>query len=293
MNERSGADQPTASASATTVAMTMTMTMTAIVQDAYGTEPEDVLRRATVTRPSVRDGEVRVRVHAASVDRGTWHVMAGLPYPVRAAGFGLRRPVSALTALQAVRDHARVQADEKVLIVGASGGVGSFAVQIAKAFGAEVTGVCSTAGAEAVRGAGADHVIDHTRADPIDGRHRYDVILDIAGNRRLSRLRGALTPTGRLLIVGGETDGRWFGGTGRQLRALLLSPFVRQTLGTFVASENSDDLVVLRGLIESGQVRPVIDSTYPLGEVSAALLHLVEGHPRGKIVIAVRVPGRG
>ncbi|MDN5860707.1 MAG: NAD(P)-dependent alcohol dehydrogenase, partial [Pseudonocardia sp.] len=301
--------------------------------------------------------EVLVRVHAASVDRGTWHVMAGLPYPLRAAGFGLRRPkylnpgrslagtvdavgtgvsgfepgdevygigagsfaeyvsvrtdtlapipsnlsfdeaaavpVSALTALQAVRDHGRVSADEKVLIVGASGGVGSFAVQIAKAFGAEVTGVCSTAGADALRGAGADHVIDYTRADPVDGRHRYDVVLDIAGNRRLSRLRRALTPTGRLVIVGGETDGRWLGGSGRQLRALLLSPFVSQTLGTFVASENSDDLLVLRELIESGQVRPVIDRAYPLCEVSTAIRHLVEGHPRGKIVISVRDPGRG
>ena len=346
-------DQPTASASATTAMGSMT----AIVQDVYGTEPESVLRLATVDRPTVRDHEVLVRVHAASVDRGTWHVMAGLPYPIRAAGFGLRRPkyrnpgrslagtvdavgaevsgfepgdevfgicagsfaeyvsvrtdtlapkpsnlsfdeaaavpVSALTALQAVRDHGRVQDGEKVLIVGASGGVGSFAVQIAKAFGAEVTGVCSTAGAEAVRGAGADHVIDYTRADPIDGRHRYDVILDIAGNRRLSRLRRALTPSGRLLIVGGESDGRWLGGTGRQLQALVLSPFVGQTLGTFVASENSDDLLVLRGLIESGQVGPVIDRTYPLCEVSTAIRHLVEGHPRGKIVIAVQAAGRG
>ncbi|WP_240157299.1 NAD(P)-dependent alcohol dehydrogenase [Pseudonocardia broussonetiae] len=342
-------DQATATATATA-------SMTAIVQDEYGTEPEGVLRLATVARPSIRDNEVRVRVHAASVDRGTWHVMAGLPYPIRAAGFGLPRPkhlnpgrslsgtidavgtgvsgfepgdevfgigagsfaeyvgvrtdtlaaepsnlsfeeaaavpVSALTALQAVRDHGRVQTGEMVLIIGASGGVGSFAVQIAKAYGAEVTGVCGTAAATSVRGAGADHVIDHTRADPTGGSHRYDVILDIAGNRRLSRLRRALTPTGRLVIVGGETDGRWLGGTGRQLRALLLSPFVSQTLGTFVTSENADDLAVLRGLIESGRIAPVIDRTYPLGEVPTAVRHLVEGHPQGKIVIAVWAPGR-
>jgi NADPH:quinone reductase-like Zn-dependent oxidoreductase len=360
MNERTDAvqkagtiDQPSASTSTTTALESMT----AIVQDAYGTEPEDVLRLATVARPSIRDDEVRVLVHAASVDRGTWHVMAGLPYPVRAAGFGLRRPkhlnpgrslsgtvdavgtgvsgfepgdevfgigagsfaeyvsvrtgtlaarpstlsfdeaaavpVSALTALQAVRDHGRVQAGDEVLIIGASGGVGSFAVQIAKAFGAEVTGVCSTAGTESVRGAGADHVIDYTREDFTDGPHRYDVIVDIAGNRRLSRLRRALTPTGRLVIVGGETDGRWSGGTGRQLRALLLSPFVSQTLSTFVASENSDDLAVLRGLIESGQVTPVIDRSFPLCEVPTAIRHLVEGHPQGKIVISVRAQGRG
>ncbi|MHA6783124.1 NAD(P)-dependent alcohol dehydrogenase [Pseudonocardia saturnea] len=353
MNGRSDATQTTGM----TDQATAMENMTAIVQDAYGTEPERVLRLAMVDRPSIRDDEVRVRVHAASVDRGTWHVMAGLPYPVRAAGFGLRRPkhlnpgrslagtvdavgiavtgfepgdevfgigagsfaeyvgvrtdtlaptpsnlsfdeaaavpVSALTALQAVRDHGRITAGQQVLIVGASGGVGSFAVQIAKAFGAEVTGVCSTVGVDSVRGAGADHVIDYTRDDFTDGPHRYDVILDIAGNRRLSRLRRALTPTGRLVIVGGETDGRWLGGTGRQLRARLLSPFVSKTLSTFVASENSDDLVVLRGLIESGQVEPVIDSTYPLSEVSTAIRHLVEGHPQGKIVISVQAAGRG
>jgi NADPH:quinone reductase-like Zn-dependent oxidoreductase len=144
-----------------------------------------------------------------------------------------------------------------------------------------------------VRGIGADHVIDYTRDDPADGRHHYDVILDIAGNRRLSRLRRAFTPTGRLVIVGGETDGRWLGGTDPQLRALLLSPFVGQSLGTFVSSENSDDLVAVRELIESGQVTPVIDSIYPLSGVVAAIRHLVEDHPGGKIVVAVRVPGRG
>jgi NADPH:quinone reductase-like Zn-dependent oxidoreductase len=153
-------------------------------------------------------------------------------------------PISALTALQAVRDHAQVQVGQKVLIIGAFGGVGTFAVQIAKAFGAEVTGVCSTVKTDMVRAIGADDVVDYTRDDFADGGHRYDAILDIGGNNRLSHLRRALTPAGRLVIVGGETDGRWLGGTDRQLRASLLSPLVSQKLGTFVASENSKDLMV-------------------------------------------------
>jgi len=326
-------------------------TMQAIVQDEYGTAPEDVLRLAEVARPTISDDEILVRVHAASVDRGTWHVMAGLPYPVRAAGFGLRKPkylnpgrclagkvesvgkdvtefepgdevygtcygsfaqyararaerlapkpaslsfeqaaavpVSALTALQAVRDRAKVQAGQKVLITGASGGVGTFAVQIAKVFGAEVTGVCSTSKVNLVRSLGAEKVIDYTREDFVDGVHRYDVIIDIAGNRRLSHLRRALTPRGALVIVGGETDGRWLGGFDRQLRAQLLSPLVSQKLGTFIASENSGDLMVLRELIEAGKLAPALDRTYPLSEVPAAIRHLVEGHARGKLVITV------
>jgi NADPH:quinone reductase-like Zn-dependent oxidoreductase len=152
-------------------------------------------------------------------------------------------PISGLTALQAVRDHGQVRAGQKVLVVGASGGVGSFAVQIAKAFGAEVTGVCSTAKLDSVRANGADHVVDYSIDDFADGTQRWDVILDIGGNRRLSHLRRALTRRGRLVIVGGETDGRWLGGADRQIRALALSPFVRQTLGTFVASENAGDLI--------------------------------------------------
>jgi len=196
-------------------------------------------------------------------------------------------PVSALAALQAVRDHGRVQAGQKVLIVGASGGVGTFAVQIAKTFGAEVTGVCSTAKVDAVRALGADHVVDYTRDDFADGEHRYDVILDIGGNRRLAHLRRALTPRGRLVIVGGETDGRWLGGVDRQLRALLLSPFVGQKLGTFVASENAEDLMALRELIESGQLLPTIDRSYPLNELAAAIRYMLDGHARGKIVVTV------
>jgi NADPH:quinone reductase-like Zn-dependent oxidoreductase len=326
-------------------------TMTAIVQDEYGPAPEDVLRLDEIDRPTIGEDEVLVRVHAASVDRGTWHVMAGLPYPIRLAGFGLRGPkyrnpgrnlagtveavgasvraftpgdavfgigeasfaeyararpdklapkpanlsldqaaavpVSALTALQAVRDHGQVQAGQRVLIVGASGGVGTFAIQIAKTFGAEVTGVCSTAKVDAVRALGADHVVDYTSDDFADGEHRYDVILDIGGNRRLAHLRRALTPRGRLVIVGGETDGRWLGGIDRQLRALVLSPFVGQKLGTFVASENAEDLMALRGLIDSGQLTPAIHRSYPLSEVAAAIRYMLDGHARGKLVVTV------
>jgi NADPH:quinone reductase-like Zn-dependent oxidoreductase len=196
-------------------------------------------------------------------------------------------PVSALTALQGVREKAQVKPGQKVLIIGASGGVGTFAVQIAKAFGAEVTGVCSTAKADLVRALGADHVIDYTREDFADGEHRYDAILDIGGNRRLSHLRRALTPGGRLVIVGGETDGRWLGGSDRQLRAQLLSPLVSQKLGTFIASENAEDLVTLRELVESGKLVPAIDRTYPLGEAAAAIRYVQEGRARGKVVITV------
>jgi NADPH:quinone reductase-like Zn-dependent oxidoreductase len=196
-------------------------------------------------------------------------------------------PVSALAALQAVRDHGRVQTGQQVLIIGASGGVGTFAVQIAKAFGAEVTGVCSTAKLDAVRALGADHLVDYTTDDFAAGEHRYDVILDIGGNRRLSHLRRALTRRGRLVIVGGETDGRWLGGVDRQVRALLLSPLVSQKLGTFVASENAKDLMALRQLIDSGQLAPVIDRSFPLSEVAAAIRYLLDGRARGKLVITV------
>jgi NADPH:quinone reductase-like Zn-dependent oxidoreductase len=326
-------------------------TMRAIVQDEYGPTPEDVLRVDHVARPTIGDDEVLVRVAAASVDRGTWHIMAGLPYPIRLAGFGLRRPtplnpgrclagtveavgndvtrfepgdevygtgegsfaehatakavrlarkpanlsleqaaavpISAQTALQAVRDKAHVQAGQKVLIIGASGGVGTFAVQIAKAFGAEVTGVSSTAKVDLVRAMGADHVVDYTKGDFLDGEQRYDVILDIGGNRRLSHLRRALTPKGTLVIVGGETDGRFLGGFDRGIRAQLLSPFVSQTLGSLMASENAEDLVVLGELIESGQVTPAIERTYPLQDTAAAVRHVQEGRARGKVVVTV------
>jgi NADPH:quinone reductase-like Zn-dependent oxidoreductase len=326
--------------------------MTAVVQAAYGSEPEEVLRIADVARPTFGKDEILLRARAASVDRGTWHVMAGLPYPIRLAGFGFRRPkslnpgrsvagtveavgadvagfeqgdevfgvcdggsfaefavaradkvaakpanlsfeqaaavpISALTALQAVRDKAHVTSGQKVLIIGASGGVGTFAVQIAKAFGAEVTGVCGPGKVDLVRSIGADHVIDYTRDDVADGEQRYDAILDIGGNRRLSLLRRALTHTGTLVIVGGETDGRWLGGSDRQVRAILLSKLVSQTLGTFVASENAEDLVALRDLVEAGKLAPAIDRTYPLSETARAIRYVQDGHARGKVVITV------
>ena len=195
-------------------------------------------------------------------------------------------PISGVTALQAVRT-AQVQPAHKVLIVGASGGVGTFAVQIAKAFDAEVTGVCSAAKVDLVRALGADHVIDYTADDFADSELRYDVILDIGGNRRLSHLRRVLTPRGTLVIVGGETGGRWLGGFDRSLRAVLLSPFVGQKLAMLASKENSEDLKALGELIESGQVTPAIDRTYPLGEVAAAIEYVRQGGARGKVVITL------
>src|SRR5215218_8563953 len=323
--------------------------MKAMVRDAYG--PPDVLELRDIDIPEISDDEVLLRVHAAGVGRDVWHVMAGLPYPIRLAGYGLRGPknpvigsdvagvvetvgedvsrfrpgeevfgigegsfaeyararedklapkpenlsfeqaaavpVTGLTALQAVRDHGRVTPEQEVLIIGASGGVGTFAVQIAKAFGAHVTGVCSTAKEEMVRSIGADRVIDYTREDFAQSERRYDLILDIGGNSSLARLRRALTPEGTLVIVGGEGGGRWLGGTDRQIRALVLSPFVSQKLGTFVNRENHEDLLVLKELIESGKVTPVIDRTYLLSDVPEAIRYLEEGHARGKVVISV------
>ena len=196
-------------------------------------------------------------------------------------------PVSALTALQAVRDHGHVRAGQKVLVIGASGGVGTFAVQIAKAYGAEVTGVCSTAKIDLVRSVGADHVIDYTRDGIADGAQRYDVIIDIGGNRPLRQLRAALTRRGTLVIVGGETGGRWLGGFDRSLRAPVLARFVPQRLGAVIVSENAADLLVLAQLIESGQVTPVIDRTYPLSQAPDAIRYMQQGHARGKVVITV------
>lgn len=328
--------------------------MKAIVRYRYGSP--DVLEFVDIAKPAIQDNEVLVRVHAAGVDRGVWHVMTGLPYPIRLAGYGLRAPKNPVvgadvagvveavgkdvtrfkpgdevfgiakgsyaeyacalekklapkpanltfdqaavvafagsTALQALRDKGNVQPAQKVLIIGASGGVGTYAVQLAKAFGAEVTGVCSTTKVDLVRSIGADHVIDYTREDFADGqRHRYDLIIDIGGNSSLSHLRRALASKGTLVITGGETNGRWLGGADRQIRALLLSPFVGQRLGTFVNSENHEDMLVLKELIEAGKVTPVIDRTYPLSEASKAIHYLKEGHVRGKVVISVTPPG--
>jgi NADPH:quinone reductase-like Zn-dependent oxidoreductase len=161
-----------------------------------------------------------------------------------------------------------------------------FAVQIAKALGTEVTAVCSTRNVEMVRSIGADHVIDYTREDAVDGRKQYDVILDIAGNRPLSKLRRALTQRGTLVIVGGEDAGNWLG-VRRQLRAAALSPFVRQKLGTFISKEREQDLQELRALLEGGAVRPVVNRTFPLEEVPAAIRYLRDGRPGGKLVITI------
>jgi NADPH:quinone reductase-like Zn-dependent oxidoreductase len=328
----------------------VTHTMRAIVQDEYG-EAADVLRPAEIDRPGISDDEVLVRVHAAGVDRGVWHIMAGLPYPVRLMGYGFRAPktkvrgrevagtveavggnvttvrpgdevygigegtfaeyvavphdklapkpknitfeqaaaapISALTALQAVRDGGQVHTGQRVLVIGASGGVGTFAVQIAKAFGAIVTGVCSTAKADLVRSLGADHVIDYTRTDIADGGQRYDVVIDAGGHRSLTHLRRALTPHGTLVIVGSETGGRWLGGFDRSLRAPVVSLFVGQKLSALINSENARDLIVLTELIESGKVTPTVDRTFPLNETTAAIRYLVEGHARGKVVVTV------
>jgi NADPH:quinone reductase-like Zn-dependent oxidoreductase len=195
-------------------------------------------------------------------------------------------PISGFTALQAVRDVAEVKAGDTVAVIGASGGVGTFAVQIAKAYGAEVTGVCSTRNLELVRSIGADHVIDYTTTDITDSGERYDVIIDTAGNRSISTLRRALSPTGTLVFVGG-TGGKWLMGFGRTLRAVAMSPFVSQNLRQFLSSTNREDLATLRNLIESGEVSPVIDRTYSLSEAPAALTHVGGRHTRGKTVIKV------
>ncbi len=323
--------------------------MKAIVQDTYGSP--DALELRDIDKPVVGDRDVLIRVHAAGVDPGVWHLMTGLPYLVRIMGYGLRAPktrvrgrdvagtveavgknvtqfqpgdevfgicegsfaeyacaredklapqpanltfeqaaavpISAITALQGLRDKGKVQPGQKVLIIGAAGGVGSFAVQLAKAFGAEVTGVCSTTKADLVRSIGADHVIDYTRDDFADGVRHYDLILDTAGRRSLSHLRRALTPKGTLVIIGGEGGGRWSGGFDRNFRAGMLSPFVSQKLRMLTSKERKEDLLFLKELIEVRKVTPLIDRAYRLSEVPEAIRYLEEGHARGKIAISV------
>jgi NADPH:quinone reductase-like Zn-dependent oxidoreductase len=197
-------------------------------------------------------------------------------------------PISGLTALQVIRDEGKVQPRQTVLVIGAAGGVGTFAVQIAKAFGAEVTGLCSTTKVGLVRSIGADDVIDYTREDFADGSRRWDLIVDTAGRRPLSQLRRALTSKGTLVIVGGDGGGPWTGGFFRgMLRAPLLSPFVGQRLGGLVSKEKLEDLQTLTDLIETAKVTPVIDRTFPLIEAPDAIRYLEQGHPRGKVVITV------
>lgn len=196
--------------------------------------------------------------------------------------------VSALTALAAI-DEARVQPGQRVLVIGASGGVGTYAVQLARAMGARVGGVCSAAKADLVTSLGADHVIDHTTADFADGSRTYDAILDIGGVASVARLRRALGPTGTLVIVGGESGSRWSPGLDRQLWSMLLSPFVRQRLTMAVCVEHFAPLERLARLAEAGTIRPVVERAYPLSEAPLAMRHLAEGNARGKL--AIRVDG--
>ncbi len=322
-------------------------TMRAIVQERYG--DADDLHLTRVPTPQIGDDEVLVRVAAAGLDRGTWHLMTGRPYAMRLAlgfrgprnrvpgldvagtvvavgsdatgfsvgdeVFGISRgsfaeyaaaradklvhkpaaltfeqaavvPVSALTALRAVIDVGRVQAGQQVLVIGASGGVGSYAVQLAKAAGAEVTGVASTAKVDLVRALGADHVVDYTKDDWADGP-RYDLIIDLAGNPPLSRLRRALTRRGTAVLTGGEDGGPLTGGLDRNLRAAMLSWFVGQRLTGMVARERGIDLERVTELIVAGKVHPSIDRTYPLEQVPEAMRLLENGQVRGKVAIAV------
>jgi NADPH:quinone reductase-like Zn-dependent oxidoreductase len=219
--------------------------------------------------------------YAAAQEDKLAHKPAGLSFEQAAVV-----PISGGTAIQALR-AGRVEAGQRVLIIGASGGVGTYAVQLAKALGAEVTGVCSTAKLDLVRSIGADHVVDYTREDFAEGAHRYDLILDIGGNSRLSRLRRALAPKGTLVIVGGEEGGKWTGGFGRQIRALALSPFVGERLTMLASKEHHTHLDAVSPFIEAGQVVPIIDRTYPLAEVPDAMRLLEAGHARGKIAITI------
>ncbi|MGZ4466871.1 MAG: NAD(P)-dependent alcohol dehydrogenase [Nocardioidaceae bacterium] len=320
----------------------------AFVQDRYG--GPDTLELREVPAPAPGRGEVLVRVRAVGIDRGTWHLMHGLPLLVRlglgfrgprqptpgralagvveAVGEGVTRfavgdevfgtasgslaelvvasegrlarkpgsltfaeaaavPISAQTALQGLRNIGRVEAGQAVLVIGASGGVGSYAVQLAKAFGAEVTAVCSTGKADLVRSLGADHVIDYTRSDIAEGGRRYDLVLDIAGSRHVAELRRVLTDRGTLVIVGGEGGGRVFGGLERQLGAAVLSPFVRHRLTMFVASENGADLETLTALVDRGAVRPAVDQVFSFESAADAIRRFESGQARGKVVVTV------
>jgi NADPH:quinone reductase-like Zn-dependent oxidoreductase len=323
--------------------------MKAIVQDMYG-EPAAVLGLQDIAKPIPKDGEVLVRVRAASVHVGDWMLVTGVPYIARPA-YGMRKPknrvpgtdvagtieavgqgvtglrpgdevfgwcsgafaeyvcsaadhfvikpanltleqaaavgVSASAALQLLRDQGKVKPGQKVLINGASGGVGTFAVQIAKAFGAEVTGVCSTTNADMVRSIGADHVVDYTREDFTLGNERYDFILDNVANHSLAETRKVLTATGKLQSNNGTSGGRWFGTIGTVIKTALGSKFGHQQLGPSIKFQNRKDLIALKELIEAGKVKPVIDGTYPLGEAGEAIGHVGGGHAQGTVVITV------
>lgn len=323
--------------------------MRAIVQDRYGSP--DMWRLSRVARPNPGEGEVLVRVSAAGLDRGTWHLMTGRPYIMRPA-LGLRGPrnpipgrdvagtvqavgagvtrfragdevfgiapgsfaeyavaplgklarkpaslsfeqaavlaLSASTALQALRDAGRVQPGQRVLIIGASGGVGSYAVQLAKVFEAEVAGVCSTGKLDLVKALGADHVIDYTRDDFAAGRQRYDLILDIGGNASISRLRRALAPAGTAVFVGGEGGGAVTGGfIERQLSGRARSLFGPQRLVGMLARERASDFEQLGELVDAGKLTPSLDRTYPLEQAAEAMRQLEAGKVRGKVAVTI------
>ena len=199
--------------------------------------------------------------------------------------------IAGVTALQAVRDKGKVQSGQKVLINGASGGVGTFAVQIAKSYGADVTGVCSTRNVDLVRSLGADHVIDYTKEDFTKGDQKYDVILDNVANHSISEYRRVLTPKGKYIMIGGGSGAKdWqglFGMMTRPFKAMLLKPFVSQEMGMMLTDPKQNDLVVLADLMQSGKVKPVIDRTYTLEQLPDAVRYVEEGHARGKVVITV------
>jgi NADPH:quinone reductase-like Zn-dependent oxidoreductase len=324
--------------------------MQAIVQGQYGSA--DILELRTIERPEVAPNEVLIEVYSAGVDRGVWHLMTGLPYLVRLAGFGVTRPknpvlgldvagrvievgvdvtrfvpgdevfgigkgsfaeyataeetklakkptnvsyeqaavsaVSGITALEALTDVGDLQSGQRVLIVGASGGVGIFAIQIAKALGGHVTGVSGPAMLDAVRELGADEVLDYTREDFVDGEDSYDLILDVGGRNSLSRLRSVLAPSGTLVIVGGEGGNRLTGGVGRQVRALMLSPFTGQRLTTFISSESATNIERLANYMVTGAVTPMVGQRFGLAEVPAAMRDLEASESSGKSVIVVR-----
>lgn len=327
-------------------------TSAAAVRRAYG--PTDSIAVEQTPLPVPAAGQVLLRVRAAGIDRGAWHLMSGEPYAVRLAGYGVRRPkqprlgldvagtvvalgdgvdgfaigdevfgiadgswaehavadvarlahrpagvdpvsaavsaVSGITALQALTDVAAVQPGQRVLVVGASGGVGSFAVQLAVALGAEVHGVASGGKADLVRSLGATWTFDHATDDPYDGSHRYDVVIDTGGRNPVRRLRRALAERGTLVIVGGEGGGRITGGVGRQLRAALLSPFVRHRMAMFISAEDRGHVAQLAEFLADGRVVPAVGASYPLVEVRSAVEDLLAGRARGKSAVVIDGP---
>src|SRR6266699_1262824 len=325
--------------------------MKAIVYTQYG--PPDVLQVKEVEKPAPNDGEILVKIHAASANPLDWHLMRGAPFLARLAG-GLRKPkdprlgadiagrveavgnnvtqfqpgdevfgawtgsfaeyasvpenrvalkptkssfdeaaaipVAAITALQGLRDKGHIQSGQKVLINGASGGVGTFALQIAKSFGTEVTGICSARNVDLVQSIGADHVIDYAKEDFTKTDQRYDLIYDLVGNHSFSERRRILGPNG-ICVMAGIGGAGWHEGFATrllgELNAYLRSRFVRQKFISYIAQFNKKDMMVLADLMQSGKVTPVIDRTYKLSDVPEALRYLEQGHARGKVVIAV------